>query len=216
MNNYNKYVGLRYGKFVVLSFDHTEKQKKYFLCRCDCGKEKVVNIYALKSGNTKSCGCLHSEMLANQNKLHSKWNIKNQRLMQIWRAMKQRCYSVTSKSYKYYGGKGIKICDEWLNFHNFQEWALSHGYQDNLTIDRHNSEADYCPENCSWETMQTQANHIENKTKWLTYKGKTQSLADWCRELNLDYFRTKARINNCDWSIADAFEKPRYFQKNKE
>ena len=123
--------------------------------------------------------------------------------------MLHRCYKETDEHYDYYGGRGIKVCDDWHNFETFQEWALANGYADNLTIDRLDGNKDYCPDNCSWATMTVQNNH-KSDTKWLTYKGKTQSLSDWCRELGLDYFRTKARLNSLGWSVEDAFECGKY------
>lgn len=209
MKDYQEFIGQRFGRLVVIKFDRKDKQGVWFLCQCDCGNIKLTTLDRLRYGDTSSCGCLRRELLAKKNHENRKWDIKNKRLMQIWRGMKQRCYSPNSEAYSYYGGKGVKICDEWLDFQVFQDWALSHGYQDNLTIDRHDANKDYCPENCSWETQLTQVNHLSS-TKWLTYKGKTQSLADWCRELNLDYFRTKARLNSCGWSVEDAFEQPKY------
>ena len=130
-------------------------------------------------------------------------------MLRIWRAMLHRCYKETDEHYDYYGGRGIKVCDDWHDFETFQKWALANGYADNLTVDRLDGNKDYCPENCSWATMTVQNNH-KSDTKWLTYKGKTQSLSDWCRELGLDYFRIKARLNSLGWSVEDAFEYGKY------
>ena len=201
--------GQKFGRLTVVRFDHKENGRKYYLCQCDCGNFKIVSNHSLKSGNTKSCGCLHKEILIQRNKDNRVHHPENERLLRIWRAMLHRCYKETDEHYDYYGGRGIKVCDGWHDFETFQKWALANGYADNLTIDRLDGNKDYCPENCSWATMTVQNNH-KSDTKWLTYKGKTQSLSDWCRELGLDYFRTKARLNSLGWSVEDAFEYGKY------
>ena len=201
--------GQKFGRLTVVRFDHKENGRKYYLCQCDCGNFKIVSNHSLKSENTKSCGCLHKEILTQRNKDNRIHHPENERLLRIWRAMLHRCYKETDEHYDYYGGRGIKVCDDWHDFEAFQKWALANGYADNLTIDRLDGNKDYCPENCSWATMTVQNNH-KSDTKWLTYKGKTQSLSDWCRELGLDYFRTKARLNSLGWSVEDAFEYGKY------
>lgn len=201
--------GQKFGRLTVVRFDHKENGRKYYLCQCDCGNFKIVSNHSLKSGNTKSCGCLHKEILIQRNKDNRIHHPENERLLRIWRAMLHRCYKETDEHYDYYGGRGIKVCDDWHDFETFQKWALANGYADNLTIDRLDGNKDYCPENCSWATMTVQNNH-KSDTKWLTYKGKTQSLSDWCRELGLDYFRIKARLNSLGWSVEDAFEYGKY------
>ena len=201
--------GQKFGRLTVVRFDHKENGRKYYLCQCDCGNFKIVSNHSLKSGNTKSCGCLHKEILIQRNKDNRIHHPESERLLRIWRAMLHRCYKETDEHYDYYGGRGIKVCDDWHDFETFQKWALANGYADNLTIDRLDGNKDYCPENCSWATMTVQNNH-KSDTKWLTYKGKTQSLSDWCRELGLDYFRIKARLNSLGWSVEDAFEYGKY------
>ena len=127
------------------------------------------------------------------------------RLGKIYNQMKRRCYNSICKDYKYYGAKGVTVCDEWKNNPKlFYEWALSHGYQDHLTIDRIDTNGNYCPDNCRWVTLKVQANNKSN-TQMLTYNGKTQGCALWCEELNLDYYKIKARLRN-GWSVKQAFE----------
>lgn len=93
---------------------------------------------------------------------------RNERLVRIWHNMKQRCYNKNAKGYQWYGGKGVKICEEWMqSFKAFQDWAVANGYADNLTIDRIDSDKDYCPENCRWIT------HSENAAR--SHKGNVYS-----------------------------------------
>lgn len=118
--------------------------------------------------------------------------------------MRQRCLNPNNKGYKWYGERGITICDEWLRSYDlFEKWAFTHGYCDDLTIDRIDNNKGYSPENCRWVTIRVQNNNLR-KNKYITYKGKTQSMADWCRELNLHYSATRSRLAK-GWSVEKAF-----------
>lgn len=130
----------------------------------------------------------------------------NKRLYFIFNQMKQRCYNPKNKRYKNYGGRGIKICDEWLNNPNlFFEWALANGYNYTLTIDRIDCNKGYEPNNCRWVTQKFQQNNRTNN-RIITYKGKSQTLSQWCEELGIPYSKMKHRVNEMHWSIEKAFE----------
>ena len=146
---------------------------------------------------------------------------KHTRLNYIFSSMKKRCYNPTCKAYKSYGGRGITICEEWLNperttiigthvhhvtkgFVAFKEWALNNGYADNLTIDRIDVNKGYSPDNCRWATSKEQQNNLRNNVI-ITYKGKTQTLAQWCEELNVDYHLVHHRLQR-NWTVEKAFE----------
>ncbi len=142
------------------------------------------------------------------------------KLNNILRDMKARCYNLHNKDYRWYGARGIKVCDEWLNTekvldkHNttkgclaFKDWALSHGYKEGLTIDRINSEKDYSPDNCRWITIQDQQSN-KSSNHWITYKGETKTLLQWSRELNVWHGTLRHRICNLHWSVEQAFETP--------
>lgn len=136
----------------------------------------------------------------------------------VYHGILRRCYNPHQKSYVRYGARGIKVCDEWLNpelvfegtkhstkgWLNFQEWALSHGYKEGLTIDRIDNNEGYCPENCRWVDRKVQAN---NRTycRMITYNGKTQNLKQWCYELGLEYKTIHRRIKSLNWTIEKAF-----------
>lgn len=134
--------------------------------------------------------------------------------------MKKRCYNPNHNQFKNYGARGIKLCDEWNDrelvkisgfrytkgYLAFKKWALENGYADNLTIDRIDVNGNYEPSNCRWVDWRTQNNNRRNN-HYLTYKGKTQSMAEWCRELGLNYILICNRIRS-DWSVEKAFEKP--------
>ena len=103
------------------------------LFKCDCGNEKMINIYNVEIGKTKSCGCLFKEH-PNHTKHGDRWT----RLYRIWRGMRERCNTPSCSTYKNYGARGITVCDEWNNYETFKKWALKNGYNDKLTIDRVN------------------------------------------------------------------------------
>ena len=135
----------------------------------------------------------------------------NKRLHGIYHGVKKRCYNKNCKRYKDYGGRGIVMCDEWLDsdvgFDNFCDWAKSHGYEDNLTIERVDVDGNYCPENCIWITRIEQARNKRDTIR-VTYNGIEKPLIAWCEELGLCYDSTHERIKDLGWSVERAFETP--------
>lgn len=122
--------------------------------------------------------------------------------------MKERCYNPNSKSYHRYGGRGIKVCDEWLNdFSAFESWALSHGYSPELKLDRVDNDGDYCPENCEFVTNKKNCQHKGN-TRYYTLNGKTQNLAQWCEEMKIPYATVLTRLDKYGWDFERAITTP--------
>lgn len=203
--------GRRFGRLVVVSRAPNGKNwRARWNCICDCGNNSVVCASHLKNGHTQSCGCLNKEINSNRNKQNRKYKYCNNRIYDCWKDMKRRCYDPNNSHAKNYYQKGIRVCDEWYNsFENFQEWAITHGYQDNLTLDRIDGNKDYCPENCRWATLKQQGNNT-SRNRLIEYKGKVQTLAQWCDELGLKYKVIENRINRYKWTVERAFETPVY------
>lgn len=164
------HTGERFGHLTVLSRadDYTAPNGKHhvrWLCRCDCGNKTIVDICQLTEGKTKSCGCLRDEKLRSRCTVHGG---RKDRLYSVYANMKNRCYNANSDDFVYYGGRGIKICDEWLHsYQSFKDWAYKNGYDDKAehgacTIDRINVNGNYEPSNCRWVSMAVQSKNRRN------------------------------------------------------
>lgn len=130
------------------------------------------------------------------------------RIWYIWNGVKKRCMFENDARYPQYGGRGIKMCEAWQeSFDNFVEWALSNGYEDNLTIERIDVNGDYCPENCTWITRKEQANN-KRDTIWVDYHGRHVQLKKLCTEKNLNYDAINNRIVALGWDHERAIDEP--------
>lgn len=170
-------------------------------CKCDCGNTKDIMVYQVLNGSVKSCGCL-------RNTLYTKQDGRSKHpLYGIWRQMMQRCYNPKSKIYYRYGGRGIVVCDEWHNFFNFAKWSDSIGGRPNgFTIDRINNDGPYSPDNCRWASMKTQ-NMNKSDNIVIQYNGKSQTLAEWAKDLNINWITLHNRYVR-GWSIERMLTEP--------
>lgn len=160
-------IGHRFGRLVVLERVENKihpngRQDVVYRCQCDCGKQKEVPSVNLRKGRTISCGCYANE---SRRKCHTKHGASGHRLYTTWTNIKQRCYNRNSDDYVNYGGRGIKVCNEWLNsFESFYHWSLQNGYREDLTIDRIDVDGNYEPSNCRWATR-TEQRHNRRDTQ---------------------------------------------------
>ena len=155
-----------------------------WLCKCDCGKEHIVASGKLIQGKSKSCGCYARDLHVKQLERHGITTGGKPRTFNIWNGMKARCLNPKAVSYKNYGGRGITICEEWLVFENFHEWAMNNGYGDDLEIDRINNDGNYCPENCRWVAKSFNRAH-QRKTRYIEICGVKLNLSGWCKEVRM-------------------------------
>lgn len=177
-------IGKRFGRLLVVEMvdERSKCGEIKYLCKCDCGNEKIIVGTSMRNGSTRSCGCLISEETARRAKIHGQ---SNTRLYKIWSGMIERCINPNRNEYMYYGGRGINVCNEWLNdFKSFYEWAMSHGYSDDLSIDRIDVNGNYCPENCRWATPKEQSDNTR-KTVHITVNGVTKNATDWAKTIGV-------------------------------
>lgn len=198
--------GQRFGKLVVLSMEEKTTKNTFWKCQCDCGNTTIVRSDRLKDGTTKSCGCYRQD----QNHIPRKHGMCNTRLYRIYIGMKSRCYNPHCRKFYLYGGKGIKVCDEWLGEHGYEsfvKWALANGYNNSLTIDRIDSNGNYEPSNCRWADYVTQNNHTLNN-HYITYKGETHTIAEWSKITGIKYYTLYSRIKK-NWDEESLFTPPK-------
>ena len=177
-------------------------------CECSCGTiVEKIRIRSLMSGNTKSCGCLNQELRIERNTRHGDSTRKNKtRLYTIWQDMRRRCSNLNRGDAKNYSSKGIQVCEEWQSFPVFKEWALTHGYADDLTIERKDNNEGYNPQNCCWIPKSEQS---KNRTSnhYITYNKQTMTLTDWSKTLGVNRLTLSARLSR-GWTVEKAFTTP--------
>lgn len=179
MPSFRDLTGHQYGRLKVIRFHEKRDKRSYYLCKCECGTERVVRSDGLTTGHTQSCGCLCKEINKN-NPNHVVHGKSRTRLYGVWSGMKERCNRESSPAYVNYGGRGIKLCEDWENnFSSFYDWANKNGYEEDLTIERVDNNKGYSPENCTWITKGEQNKNKRSK-RLITIGKETKSLAEWC------------------------------------
>lgn len=185
--NYEHYIGQRYGKLTVLSFDYERRTpngtlRRYMRCKCDCGKIISVALHALKSNKTKSCGCIKGLKQRGY-----KYNYPH--LYPVYDNMLKRCYKLTDENYKFYGERGIHVCEEWLNHrNNFYDWAIHHGWKIGLCLDRIDVNGNYEPDNCRFVTPKENGRNKRNN-RFIVYKDKNYVFSEFCELFNIKNYR---------------------------
>lgn len=189
--NDSEYIGKKFGYWTIIE-PAKGNNKKAYLCECRCGKIKKVYLDTLKLGTSKSCGCFHREEMKKRQTTHGK---TGQRIIHIYYDMKSRCYDERNNRFYDYGGRGIKMCDEWKNNSSaFVEWSIQNGYTDSLSIDRIDNDGDYEPDNCRWITLKEQAQN-KRSCVMFTFFGMTKNLKQWCDCIGEDYKKIYGRYH---------------------
>ena len=180
-----------------------------WICQCDCGNTTRVPSGHLKSGHTKSCGCLVRDLGAIKNRTHGE---SKTRLYAVWKSIRQRCNDASCARYADYGGRGIKMCSEWDDYTKFRDWAYQHGYDDKapygeLTIDRMDANGNYEPNNCRFISLKEQ-NKNKRDLRHINYNGENHILSEWAELLGVEYATLYNRIFTYGWHVERAFTEP--------
>ncbi len=209
-------IGKKYNMLTVVDFVQKPNSSKWYAkCICDCGNKKLSLPYQIKSGAVKSCGCLKIKQSKNFGSMQplSKGNLKDGRskhpLYGTWQQMIDRCENPQVNHYDRYGGRGIKVCDEWHDFWKFVEWSDSVGGRPKgYTIDRIDNDGNYCPENCRWADWGTQTRNKSSNIV-VEYNGVSKTLIEWSIETGIEHQTLLNRFNR-GWSSERMLtEKPR-------
>lgn len=204
INRINYEVGSYIGACIFLCESEMvgDNWRRYGTFRCGCGNEFVSAISKVKSGHTKSCGCTSTRKIIEFNTKHSMTKSPE---FKAYIGAKQRCYNPNNKRYYMWGGRGIRVCDRWLEgFVNFFEDMGSRPSAQH-SLDRINVDGDYCKENCRWATSAEQSMN-RRSNRLVTYKGDTKPLKMWTDELGLNYYLVSQRIRKLKWTTEKAFE----------
>lgn len=195
------YSGQKIGRLTVVARAGSNQQREaMWLCKCECGSETIIRGSDVRTGHIKSCGCWKRE---SSKKLLTKHGKRNTRLYHIWCGMKTRCNNPNDIGYNLYGGRGIKVCDEWSqDFMAFYQWATENGYTDKMTIDRIDADGNYCPENCRWTTQKAQQNNRRNN-HIIAFNGETRTVTEWAEITNIKSTTIYNRLKR-GWTIEKA------------
>jgi hypothetical protein len=202
--------GKRFGRLVVVKYSHA-KDAAFWLCQCDCGNTSVVRSAILNDGSAKSCGCGSREAAvanAAAASLRRKLPFKNaEKLKDLYGNMLARCYDKRNKRYANYDGRGVRVCDEWLNDRmSFYHWANDNGHAVGLQLDRIDVNGNYEPSNCRFADGITQANNT-TRNRFLEYHGVRMTVANWTRILGAAPRSIQSRIDK-GWSVERALTQP--------
>lgn len=195
--------GQTFGRLQVIGYmGKARNNHSLWLCRCDCGNTAVVRGSCLRTGVTRSCGCLAKEVASKTHRIHGR---AKTRLYAAWKAMRQRCYDKDHPGYHNYGGRGIRVCERWQSFENFAE-DMGPSFRPGLSLDRIDVNGDYEPGNCRWATRQEQANNTRaNRT--VVIHGEILTIAQAARRIGIRPNVVHKRIHN-GWSVYDALFTP--------
>jgi hypothetical protein len=193
--DYESHVGSKINRLLITSVLREKGGETRFVCKCDCGKITTPKSRNVLRGISKSCGCFSKDAIKQRKTIHG---LSSTRFYSIWIGMMHRCYLKGFPSYKYYGDRGIVVCNEWHDFESFYKWASSNqSYDENLEIDRIDNNGMYCPENCKWSSRIDQLNN-RRSTLYVSFNGEIRPLSEVCKETGTRYgkalYRKKSGI----------------------
>lgn len=191
-------INKKFGMLTVLSkSEECSRRGRKWICICDCGKtkEKSVSTYHLTHARVISCGCIGTYNRVHFGDRRKTHGTPDKKLFWVWSTMKGRCINEKNKQFKDYGGRGITVCDEWMNFDVFYNWAIAEGYKQGLKIERINNDGGYNPLNCKWANDFEQSQNRRSVHK-ITHNNKTKTIAEWSRELNIPASTLYAKFRN--------------------
>lgn len=197
LSKYEKFIGEKKNKLTVIGVEYLSEDHKRasFVCMCDCWNVKKVLPHDFKRGGTKSCGVCRTNA-----KIVDGRSSKYPDIYRVWLGILYRCENEKSREFHCYGGRGIKVCEEWKDYLNFERWVLENGgIRDGYSIDRIDNDGDYSPNNCRFATAKEQARN-RSKNVIIEYDGKKMCLKDWATQLNI-YYPTLVKRYNRGWSI---------------
>ena len=205
-------IGKQFGNLTILEifYKHIYNQNVTFSkCKCKCGKIKDIRFNSIRMGHTTSCGCLRKETCKNINLSH---NLSNTPEYRAWMSMKQRCLNSKNEKYPHYGGRGIKICQRWID--SFENFLLDVGLKPSSkhSLDRKNVDGNYTPKNCHWATAKEQGRN-KQKTIYAELNGRTKSLLEWCEIYNVAYDRVRIRVLR-GMDVSKALTMRKYYNRN--
>lgn len=188
--------GNRFGRLVVLELEKPINRRTMWKCRCDCGNIVTVDAYSIKSGHTKSCGCLHREVAK---ETITKHGLSHSKVRRTWKNMISRCENKKCSQYGDYGGRGITVCEEWHDLEIFAKWAYANGFSEEKTkseqtIERKDVNGNYEPSNCCFVTMKEQNNNKRNSRR-ISCNGETHTLSEWSEITGINRTTIAWRLN---------------------
>lgn len=194
--------GEKFNHLTVIARAENQGKRVMWRCKCDCGGEIITRGDSLQTGHTVSCGCISSQRLAEHRYKHGK---VGSRAYMTWQSMKDRCLNQNNENYYLYGGRGIKVCEGWMNFEGF---FLDMGDPpQGHSIDRKDPDGNYCKENCRWASTYDQA-RTKRTNIVIEWGGQTRILADWSAHLGINVDTLYARIVRYKWGLERAFTRP--------
>jgi len=188
--------GQEFGCWTVLSEAGRRHGHVMWLCQCQCGTKRIVEGVSLRKGGTKSCGCMHEDLMAHLKGTH---RLSNTSTHEVWKSMRQRCNNKRNKDYKYYGGRGIVCCDRWKRFEKF--YADMGEKPEGLTLERIDNNKGYSPSNCKWVNMKEQNRNSRNN-RVIKYGGETKCVSEWAEVLKIKVTVLRYRLKKYPPQIA--------------